>query len=123
MVCFGQFESTFCERFDGSSSSIAPASQFSHYYGCLANLNGYAAAVNGYESKSVRKVEILRSFGWSELAEHPRNIYKQSCVGVENGLLTLGGYEDAVGYYLKDVFLLRDEVWTAAGMLQKVKNS
>jgi hypothetical protein len=111
-------------RLFANASTEVPLQSRPHLnYGCLANLNGYATAVNGYESKSVRKVEILRSFGWSELAEHPRNIYKQSCVGVENGLLTLGGYEDAVGYYLKDVFLLRDEVWTAAGMLKEVKNS
>ena len=56
------------------------------------------------------------------MTDYPKSVFKHSCVSVEDGIVTLGGYTDESGY-LKEAYLLRDDTWSLAGMLKEVQKT
>ncbi|CAG5104187.1 Oidioi.mRNA.OKI2018_I69.chr1.g1135.t1.cds [Oikopleura dioica] len=116
ILCRGS--SAHCESFDGESSRAISSTQINHRYACMAEYENVPIIIGGLSPSLTNKVEILSSSGWEYSTSHPNNIQRQTCLSIENGVLTIGGYLIDIGGLTKNVFLLRDDEWNFAGALQ-----
>ncbi|CAG5076383.1 Oidioi.mRNA.OKI2018_I69.PAR.g8447.t1.cds [Oikopleura dioica] len=109
-----------CDLFDGTSSRSTHSAQFSHNYVDLGYYKGQPTTVGGGNSDGHQKVETYSTSGWTSLPDHPRNMNGHTLTGLESGaMLMVGGYDYTSGDYNKDIWLLKEEVWTLIGSLKE----
>jgi hypothetical protein len=69
-------------------------------------------------------VELLNiGGGWQEVADHPRRIRQPGIVAVDEGVLTLGGYQSdtSPNGVFNEVYLFKDLEWKMVGRLTHVR--
>jgi len=120
LICFdynGSYK--LCERFTGTGLVSTHATTYNHGYGSLGLYNGHATTVGSY-SDGARKTEAMTEDGWTVLADHQKNLYGHSLVGLKNGdLLMLGGVDIDNSYAIvESIWRLSNNVWTEEGNLQ-----
>ncbi|CAG5102267.1 Oidioi.mRNA.OKI2018_I69.chr1.g221.t1.cds [Oikopleura dioica] len=121
LLCF-DFKQTGkeCEEFNGEISLRTIPSEVTHLGACLAIFKGQPTAVSSYEPDGWKTVETRGQDGWSFLSEHPRKLKYHTCLGLADGLMTIGG-EDFDGFQrINDIWLLRDSDWNLVGTLKQV---
>ena len=125
-LCFYASPYTKCEEFDGEASELNPAiAQNSHRYGALAVYGTGLLAVGSNTANARNKVELLNiGGGWQEVADHPRSIQNPGIVAVDEGVLTLGGYQydTSPNGAITEVYLFKDLEWTMVGRLSHVNS-
>jgi hypothetical protein len=124
-LCFYASPYTKCEEFDGEMSELNPAlTTNSHRHGALAVYGTGLLAVGSVTSSVANKVELLNiGGGWQEVADHPRSIYDTGIVAVDEGVLTLGGYQTdtSPNGVFNEVYLFKDLEWKMVGRLTHVR--
>ncbi|CAG5104914.1 Oidioi.mRNA.OKI2018_I69.chr1.g1666.t1.cds [Oikopleura dioica] len=122
LICFDYSTAKKCEIFDTSSIVTTHSSEFSHRYGSLGYYQGQPTSVGSGFGGGFRKVETYSSLGWSSLAEHPKDTYGHTLTGLESGAMVMaGGYDPTSEQYLREIWLLKDEMWTSIGLLKDPK--
>ncbi|CBY23939.1 unnamed protein product [Oikopleura dioica] len=120
-LCFYASPYTKCEEFDGESSEQNPAiTTNSHRYGALAVYGTGLLAVGSTTTSVANKVELLNiGGGWQAVADHPRSIKQPGIVSVDEGVLTLGGYQadTSPNAPINEVYLFKDLEWKMVGRL------
>ncbi|CBY20479.1 unnamed protein product [Oikopleura dioica] len=128
LLCFADdTNNNMCEKYDAESetSSLSVSnSRYPHRTACLGHIDGSPVAVAGfgYSTFDRKKVEQLTNDAWLALPSHPKDVSAHSCLNLENGLLTIGGWLDVLVdqvKYSKEIYLLRKNSWTLVGTLQK----
>ena len=73
LICFDiNAKSKRCEVFSGTSSTPTHTAKFPHDGGKLAFYRGRPTTVGDHSYNDGRKVETLKSSGWSPLADFPK---------------------------------------------------
>ncbi|CAG5076894.1 Oidioi.mRNA.OKI2018_I69.PAR.g8579.t1.cds [Oikopleura dioica] len=112
-----------CEEFDGSIVTTRPESLVVHKHSCLAIDGNRPVAVGGWTSSDDKSahgtVESFNSVNWEKLPDIPKKLGFHTCVGVENGLLVLGGWRYGINH---DIFLFRSLKWTVVGQTEEKQN-
>ncbi len=120
VICSG-YDST-CESFDGSNSISLSNTKVKHDFACMALYDNQATIIAGQQTNSVEELYIS---GWRDQPSHPVSgttyyFYSHACVSVNNGIITVGGYDGS--NYIKDVYLFQKQEWTVVGQLKEVEN-
>jgi len=125
-LCFYASPYTKCEEFDGEMSELNPAlTTNSHRYGAIAVYGTGLLAVGSNTSNARNKVELLNiGGGWQAVADHPRSIQNPGIVAVDEGVLTLGGYQydTSPNGAITEVYLFKDLEWNMVGRLSHAAN-
>ena len=96
----------------------------SHRNGALAVYGTGLLAVGSSTNSIANKVELLNiGGGWQAVADHPRSIRNPGIVAVDEGVLTLGGYQSdtSPNAPINEVYLFKDLEWKMVGRLTHVK--
>ena len=124
-LCFYASPYTKCEEFDGEMSELNPAiTTNSHRYGAIAVYGTGLLAVGSNTANARNKVELLNiGGGWQAVADHPRSIQNPGIVAVDEGVLTLGGYQydTSPNGAITEVYLFKDLEWNMVGRLSHVR--
>ncbi|CAG5091450.1 Oidioi.mRNA.OKI2018_I69.PAR.g13054.t1.cds [Oikopleura dioica] len=61
--------------------------------------------------------------GWTSLVNHPKIYHSHTLTGLESGAMIMaGGYDEAERDFIKDIWILNDEVWELIGYLKEYIN-
>ncbi|CAG5084542.1 Oidioi.mRNA.OKI2018_I69.PAR.g10668.t1.cds [Oikopleura dioica] len=119
LICFENQSFKKCEEFNGSDVVSRPSTTYSHDSACMGIHERNSVVVGSFEEEGANKVEKFNGTSWTKLPDHPKALNGHSCIGVEAGMLVLGGFDNDEDSYNVEVFLLRDAMWTIVGQLNK----